>query len=282
MDTQNKPTILFPYDFSPESDFAIEYLVGLSKTFNFSVEILNIYDVGTKKFMQENNLDKSALEDRIRQMSVDLQEKHGIMSTYLIKNTAVKNIRKISLKEHVTFTLLGISKPYKPSNRIIKVITTSPVPVFVVQKGVPYKPFKNIVFPLDDSPASRQKAAWALKFASTFEDVLIHIYTISPAALKSKEREFKQYKVIESCEHFFARNGVKFVTETSQGSYKDYPMEIKKYAESINADMFIIMIRPKKMFSNVDPVDIQLIFNQQKLPLLCVNQRDLNVGGGFN
>jgi len=49
MDTQNKPTILFPYDFTPESDFAVDYLVGLSKLFNFSAEILNIYDEGTQK-----------------------------------------------------------------------------------------------------------------------------------------------------------------------------------------------------------------------------------------
>jgi len=281
MDAQSKPTILSPYDFSAESDFAIEYLIGLAKLFNYSVEILNIFDSGTLKFMKENNLDKNALEDKIRQMSADLQEKHGIMSNYLIKNVPIKRIRKISLKEQVSFTMLGISKPFKSSKGIIKVITTSPVPAFVVQKGTPFKPFRKILFPLDDSMSSRQKAGWALKFAKALGDATVYIYTISPAALKSKEREFKQYKVIESCEHFFTRNGVKFVTETSQGSYKDYPFEIKKYAEKIEADMYIIMVRPKRMFSLVDPIDLQLIYNQQKIPLLCVNQRDLFVGGGI-
>ncbi len=281
MDTQNKPTILFPYDFSEESDFAIEYLVGLAKLFDFSAEILNIYDSGTRKFMQENKLGKNDLEDKIRQMAKDLQDKHGIMSTYLIKNAPIERIKKISRNEHVTFTLLGIARQFKPSTKIMKVITTSPVPAFVVQKGVPYKPFKTILFPLDESDASRQKAGWALRFANACPDATIHIYTISPAALKSKEREFKQYKVIESCEHFFARNRVKFVTETSQGNYKDYPLEVKKYAEAINADLYVIMIRPHKMFQVIDPVDYQLIFNQQKIPLLCVNQRDIFVGGGF-
>jgi len=281
MDTQNKPTILFPYDFTPESDFAVDYLVGLSKLFNFSAEILNIYDEGTKKYMKENHLDRPALEQKIQEMAKDLEEKHGIMTSYLMKNVSIKRIRQISRNENVTFTLLGIIKPFKPSTKILKVITTSPVPAFVVQTGIPFKPIKNIVFPLDDSTASRQKAGWALRFAKACRDATVHIYTISPAALKSKEREFKQYKVIESCEHFFYRNGVNFVTETSQGNYKDYPLELKKYAESIAADLYVIMIRPKKMFSSIDPVDYQLIFNQQKIPVLCVNQRDLFVGGGF-
>lgn len=282
MDNQNKPTILFPYDFSPECDFAVEHLVGLAKLFNFSVEILNIYDSGTKKFMQENKLDKNDLVDRIRQMSENLHEKHGIMSTYLIKNAPIKRIRNISQKEHVSFTLLGLKKPPKPSTRIMKVVTTSPVPVYVVQEGIPFKPFKHILFPLDDSVASRQKAKWAVKIANVCKDAVFHIYTISPAALKSKEREFKQYHYIESVERFFNQKGVNFVTETSQGSYKDYPHEIKKYAESIEADLYVIMIRPRKLFSVIDTIDFQLIFNQRKTPLLCVNQRDVFVGGGFN
>jgi len=280
MNNPNTPTILFPYDFTVESDCAHEYLVGLSQLFDYSIEILNIYDSGTKKYMRDNKLDNTALEDKIRQMSMYFQEKNEIVSTYLVKNAPIKNIRRIAQKEKVAFTLLGITEPKKPSTVIMKVVTTSPVPVFVVQEGVTYKPFKNILFPLDDSPASRQKAGWAIKFAKA-SDATVHIYTLSPAALKSKEREFKQYQYIESCERFFARNNVKFVTETSQGSFKDYPDEIKKYAQEINADLYIIMIRPKKIFKAMDPIDFKLIFNHQKVPILCVNQRDLFLGGGI-
>jgi hypothetical protein len=83
------------------------------------------------------------------------------------------------------------------------------------------------------------------------------------------------------CERYFVKNRIKFVTETSQGSYKDYTDEALKYAESIESDLFIVMIRPPKISKPISEIDFKLIFNPQKTPILCVNQRDLFLGGGI-
>ncbi|MEI6124155.1 MAG: universal stress protein [Bacteroidota bacterium] len=280
MEQKSTSTILFPYDFSKESDSVLGYLSEFSKIYEFSVKFLNILDPGTKKFMLENHLSKAVIEQKISQMAFDFQSKNAVNSTYLIKNVPIKRIRKISINEEVTFTMLGIAEPKKYSTKIMKVVTTSPVPILVVQEGVTFSPYKNIVFPLDDAVDSRQKAGWALKIAKK-SNATIHIFSISPAALKNKEKEYRQYKVIESVEKFFRKNQIKIHTEISQGGYKDYADDTMRYADKINADLFVIMIVPEKIMKPVNPVDFKLIFNPSKIPIMCVNQRDLFVGGGI-
>jgi hypothetical protein len=280
MDQQEKPKILFPYDFSSESNYSMQYLINLTRVFDYSVEILNIFDPGTLKFMKENNLSKEGLSDKVKQLALDFQTKYNIPATYLIKKVAVKRIPKISVKEKVSFNFLAINEPQKMASTIMKVVTTSPVPAFVVQNGVEYKPFKNILFPIDDSVTSRQKAGWALRFAKK-SNATVHIFSVNPASLSSKEKEYKQFKVIDTVEQFFAKSRVSFISEISQGNYHDFDDDIMKYATKISADLCVIMI-PKQVFKSIRQLDFNIIFNTEKIPVLCVNQRDLFVGGGFN
>jgi nucleotide-binding universal stress UspA family protein len=280
MDQQEKPRILFPYDFSAESDYAMQYLISLTKVFNYSIEILNILDPGTRKFMKENKLSKSGLTERVKQLTEEFQTKYDIPATYLIKNVPIKRIRKISEREKVSFTFLAMNEPQKMASRIMKVVTTSPVPAFVVQNGVDFKPFRNIIFPLDDSFASRQKAGWALRFAKK-TNATLHVFSVNPASLTSKEKERKQFKVIDTVEQFFAKNGVGFVSEISQGNYRDFDNDVLKYAEKVSADLYIIMI-PTKIFRSISQLDFKLIFNSGKIPIFCVNQRNLFLGGGIS
>jgi hypothetical protein len=280
MNQQELPKILFPYDFSSESDYSMQYLFSLTKVFGYSVEILNIFDPGTKKFMKENNLSREGLHNKIAQLAEDFQKKHNIQTSYLLKNVPIKRIRKISEREHVSFIFLALNEPQKMASRIMKVVTSSPVPAFVVQNNVDYKPFKNIIFPIDDTFTSRQKAGWALRFAKR-SNATLHIYSINPASLISKEKEYKQFKVIETVEQFFARNNVKYITEISQGNYQDFDNDIIKYSDKISADLYIIMI-PSKMFRSISQLDFKTIFNPKKVPVFCVNQRNLFLGGGIS
>jgi nucleotide-binding universal stress UspA family protein len=279
MDQQAKPKILFPYDFSPESDYAMQYLIGLCREYNYSVEILNIFDPGTRRYMKENNLSKNDLVGKVEKLANDFQTKYNIETSYFIKNVPIKRIRKISEKNEVSFTFLAINEPQRMASRIMKVVTTSPVPALVLQNGVDYKPYKNILFPLDDSVPSRQKAGWALRIAKK-SNATVHIFSINPAALRSKEKEVRQFTVIDTVEKFFAKNHINFVSEISQGNYNDYDNDIRNYATKNNVDLYIIMI-PKKIFNSIQQLDFDLIFNPEKIPVFCVNQRDLFVGGGF-
>jgi nucleotide-binding universal stress UspA family protein len=280
METQEYPKILFPYDFSPESDHAMQYLAGLSKIFDYSVEVLNIIDPGTKNFIKEHNLSKPQLAEKVAELARNFQEKHNIPTTHLIKNVPIRHIRKISQQEKVSFTFLAINEPAKMASKIMKVVTTSPVPAFVVQNGVEYKPYKRILFRLDDATISRQKAGWTLRFAKR-TNASVHIFSVNPALLGDKEKAAKHRKVIDTVEWFFAKNHIEYVTEISKASYADYDKDIMVYAKKAGIDLITIMV-PVTAFNPISPYVFKLIFNQEKIPVLCVNQRDLYIGGGIS
>jgi nucleotide-binding universal stress UspA family protein len=280
METQEYPKILFPYDFSPESNHAMQYLAGLSKIFNYSVEILNIIDPGTKNFIKDNNLSKLQLEEKVAELARGFQDKHNISTSHLIKNVPIKRIRKISEKEKVSFTFLAINEPAKMASKIMKVVTTSPVPAFVVQNGVEYKPYKKILFRLDDASISRQKAGWTLRFAKR-TNATVHIFSINPALLGDKEKAAKHRKVIDTVERFFEKNQIDYVTEISKVSLVDFDNDIMVYSKKTGIDLITIMI-PVTFWSPINPYVFKLIFNPEKIPVLCVNQRDLYLGGGIS
>lgn len=279
METQEYPKILFPYDFSKVSDHAIQYLTGLAGIFDYSVEILNIMDPGTKKYMQEHKLSEPEMIEKVAQMTRDFQEKYHIRATYLSKNIPIRRIRKISAKEKVSFTFLAINKPDQIASKIMKVVTTSPVPAFVVQDGVEFKRYKNILFPVDDSPTSRQKAGWAMRFAKKTK-AKIHVFSVNPASLRSIEKEKKQRAVIDSVEWFFARNHIDYVSKLAPGIYDEFDNDLLNYAEKAGIDLSVIML-PRQRLRPVSTHDFQLIFNPKRIPVLCVNERNLFLGGGI-
>lgn len=280
MENNEYPKILFPYDFSTESDNAIPYLVSLAKMFNYSIEILNILDPGTKKYMWEHKLSKQQLIEKVGELARDFQEKYNIPTTYLLKNAPIKRIRKISEKEKVTFTFLAINEPASLGSTIMKVVSTSPVPVFVVQNGVNYKPFKKILFRLDDTFNSRQKAGWVLRFAKKTR-ATVHIFSVNPVMIKDRVKAQKQHTIIESVEKFFEKSNVGHITVLAPGRYEDFDDEVMKYAEKEGIDLYTVMISAK-VLKNMRQADFRFIFNKANIPALCVNTRDLFLGGGIS
>jgi nucleotide-binding universal stress UspA family protein len=243
------------------------------------VQILNILDPGTKKYMQEHKLPEPEMIKKVEQMAGEFQEKYKVKATYLSKNVPIQRIRKISENEKVSFTFLAINKPEQKTSKIMKVVTTSPVPAFVIQDGVEFKRYKNILFPINDNPTSRQKAGWAMRFAKRTK-AKIHIFSVNPASLGNLEKEKKQRAVIDSVEWFFARNHVDYVSKLAPGIYDEFDTDIINYAEKAGIDLSVIMIS-RKLFKPISNSDFKLIFNPVKIPVLCVNERNLFLGGGF-
>lgn len=278
---KSEPIILFPYDFSEISDKAIDHLGNIARILNYEIEVLNILDGNTRSYMRTNGINKKQLSEKIQALSEEISHKYSIPVFYKVQNTSIKKISKVSYREKSSLILIGIDQPRRRASKIMKVVVKSSSPVMVIQKREDYKPYKNILFPLDDFVGSRQKSGWALKIAKE-TGAKIHIYSVNPDVLPLKDKVYKQYKIIDQVEHFFAKNHVSCNTVIAEGKFKDYGDNILKFAETIQADLYVIMSHPKSVFSVVDPVDYNIIFNPTKTAVLCVHPRDLFVGGGFS
>jgi nucleotide-binding universal stress UspA family protein len=273
-----KPVVLLPYDFTEVSKYAVKHAVAIAKLFGYSITLLNIHDNSTKVYMKMSNMKQDDLIFKLQEMCDFIKQTHSVDVDYNYHKGSINSICKIAKELNVSFMVLGIDEPRGNATEIMKVVSKSPVPVFVVQQKSERTDYKHLLFPLDDFPGSRQKVAWAAKIAKT-SGANISIFSINQT---EQEKRKKHMVIIEQVEEYFVKHGLKCTIDFAKGKLKDFATEALQFGVEKKCDLYIIMHRPKKFFASIDTIDKQLIFNDTKTPVLCVNLRDVGVMGGFN
>ncbi len=275
---EKKPVILIPFDFTEVSNCAVKHATALAKIFGFSITLLNIYDISTRKYLRLSNMKKTDLESKLKEISDGVKQSSAVDCDYFYKKGSIKTIRKIAEDLAVSLMVIGIDEPLLKISPILKVVSKSPVPVMVVQQKSEMLDYKHIMFPLDEFYASRQKVGWASRLAKATQ-AQVSIISINQI---DKEKVYKHQRIIEQVEEFFHKRGIAHSTKIATGGIKDFPEEALQFGIDQKCDVFVIMYQPKKFFSTVTTLDKRLIFNDSRIPVLCVNLRDLGVAGGFN
>lgn len=278
MVNSHQPVILIPYDFTEVSRQALSHTISLARMFGYSIKFLNILDPGTKRYMKANNISRKGLDDEMQKLCEEVRSGSQVESDYLIQSSSIKGIKKIAGKLNVMFMVLGIDEPRHGASAIMKVVSKSPVPVFVIQQNSAICSCQKILFPLDDFHGSRQKTGWAARIAAKC-NASISIFSMNQ---KDPTKVYKHHKIIEQVQDFFDKKGIRHETKIAEGPMKAFPLEALRYGLEQKCDLFIIMYRPQKLFRSMDPIDRQFIFNESKIPVLCVNLRDVGVAQGFN
>ena len=143
----------------------------------------------------------------------------------------------------------------------LKVVTSSPAPVLIVQsKGITSAGYNPIVLPIDDSVETKQKANQAISFAIENNSV-VHIFS------KFEKDEYLKIKVTGN-----------------------FSKEVIRYASSISAGLIIITTKREKEISDifVADEDVKIVNNDTQIAVLCVNAKNYNIMGsaisfgGFN
>jgi nucleotide-binding universal stress UspA family protein len=278
MKEEPRPVILLPYDFTEVSKYGVKHAVALAKILGYSITVLNVLDASTKMYLRLSNMKNEDLQYKLNDLCNFIMENNKDLKVdYYFKKGSVKTISEIAEELNVSFIVIGIDEPRAGATPILKMLSKSSRPVFVVQQKAENINYKNFLFPLDDFSASRQKAVFAARLAKG-AGATIHIFSVRVADTNEK---FKQTKIVEQLEEYFKKNGVSSITEYAKGDSKEFPREVFETGIADKCDIFVIMPRGKKLFSSVSPLDKHLIFNEARIPVLCVNPKDLGVGGGI-
>jgi nucleotide-binding universal stress UspA family protein len=278
MKDEPRPVILLPYDFTEVSKYGVKHAVALAKILGYSITVLNVLDPSTKMYLRLSNMQKEDLQYKLNDLcNFVMQSNNEIKVDYYFKKGSVKTISEIAEELNVSFIVIGIDEPRVGSAKILKMLSKSSRPVFVVQQKSENINYKNFMFPLDDFNASRQKAVFAARLAKGAGST-IHIFSVR---MTDPNEKFKQTKIVEQVAEYFKKNGVSSVIEYAKGGKDDFPKEVFESGIANKCDIFIIMPRGHKLFTAVNPLDKHLIFNEARIPVLCVNPRDLGVGGGI-
>ncbi len=272
--------LLVPVDFTEVADIAIDHAIGIAKMLHWDVVILHILNKDTKALL---NLYKPTIENVSEKMEAkvnDIYDQYKFKVDYIVREGSIfEDIAQVSKEIGAGYVVMGTHGKqgiqYFIGSYAFKVITSSEVPFIVVQKRKFDKNYEKIVLPLDDSLESRQKIKWAIYIAKRFNAKIL-----IKALYKSDEiQRYKLNVVLQRVLKILDENGIEYEYEMKEGS-GSFSKQTIQYAKDNDADMIIIMTnQDSTSFPNFifNPADEQILFNEEGVPVMCVNPRELNI-----
>jgi hypothetical protein len=272
METTKKHPILVPYDFTGVSDTAISHAAHFSQITGNPLIILNIIDDSTASYLKQHNQIDQFLNSKLDLISKETASKFNIEVSYLVKKTNVLSIRKIADDLAVSFLFMGIDQPHTNASKVMKVVCSSPAPVYVVQGNYEFTDPKYIVFPIDDFEETRQKVQCASTCSKLFK-ATIKLFSIKPS---DKTQLYKQNVIVNQIERVLHEEHVPFTTEYANGKHADFADELLEYAQKFDARIFVLMKTPRIFAPNkISATDKKVLLNSQNIPAFYINPRDV-------
>jgi len=265
--------ILVPYDFTPVSDFALSHAVHFAKLSRKTIILLNVLDEATQKLLKRSNKMEQFLKDNLDAICKKNTKKIKVQINYLIKKTDLLYIRDIAKDIKASMMFIGIDQPHTLASKTLRMIGTSPCPVYVVQGNIEWRGAKMIVFPVDSYEETRQKISCTLKIAK-FTGATVRLFSIN---IRDKERKYIHNIRVKQIEKLLEENEIPFITDLAKRDEKYFPDELQEYAKENDADLFILMKTPRLYFNNlfVNPIDKKVLLNSQNIPSVYINPRDV-------
>ncbi len=274
MDEKMNNIILVPTDFSEVCTNAATKAAEAAVFLKFKLVLLHVIDKETKAYLKDENMDVSAIDERLQSLANSLINQHHIQVEHIaVEGNIFDTIPSVAKDLGANLIYLGthgkIGMQYLTGSFALRVITSSPCPVIVVQKRSFDHGYKNVVLPITSEAGPWEKTTWAVYLAKQFGST-IHLLTVKDAdsAIKNAAGLVADY---------FEKNGVKYTLKIAEKS-SQFSKQVIDYATANNADLIMIMTNPDKGFSTfiLGSYDEEIIFNTSQIPVLCINPRKFN------
>lgn len=278
MENENNNVILVAYDFTSIGDIAIDNAIQMAKVLSYKINLLHVINKTTKSDLKKSNQPLESISEKLKVLTEKIKSEHKIEVDYSTRDGSIfTTIAEESKRIGANFLVFGTHGKrgiqFLLGSFAVKLIKSCPVPVFVVQKPADQSSFKDIVFPLDLQPGSKQKVKWAIALNKQF-NCRFHIFADSypDEYIQNRLRaDLKQVKKI------LEKHNIEY-TENHSGSKNKFAMQIISFAHKTNADMIMISTDPDKItWSLWGSMDERIIYNNKKIPVLCINAQDLRV-----
>jgi nucleotide-binding universal stress UspA family protein len=270
-----KNIVLVPTDFSEVCTNAASQAIDTAKLLNFKVVLLHVVNSETKAYLKEENLPEESIIHRLKVLAEELQSQNGVVVEYLSREGSIfTTISNVADEIGANLIYLGTHGKagiqHFTGSFALKVVTSSTVPVVVVQKRPVDKGYNDIVLPITSDLCTPEKAAWAIYISKEFK-ATIHILVIGDAGDLI-------YESAHEIARLFDKNGVAYTFKEAE-KHSHFSKHTIDYATSNNSDLIMIMTHPdNKVVPSfiLGSYDEEIIFNTTQIPVLCVNPRELN------
>ena len=261
MKLQERGTILIPIDFTEQSILAISQAYNLAKYTHSKIILLHTYEkVGEEMY------------DELKKLTKKTESESGVPTEFMnVKGNVYEAVPKVVEELKPTVVIVGLESHMSTKNIIgssaSKMIRECSSPVISIRGKEHRDGCENILLPLDLSRESREKVDVAIQFAHYFGASIriLAIFSLTDAAYENQllaySHQVKQYiksKGISCSNKSFASD--------------DIANTIVNYANKIEADLIIIMNKPKlsikEFFSGTEA---QRVVDISNLPVMTIN-----------
>ncbi|MBW6478806.1 MAG: universal stress protein [Bacteroidales bacterium] len=278
MENENNNVVLVAYDFTKIGDIAIENAARMAKLLGYKICLLHVINSSSKKNLKKAKQPLAFINEKLKTISASLTQEHNIEVDFIAREGSIfTTIAEESNRIGANFLVFGTHGKkgiqFLLGSFAIKLVKSCPVPVFVVQKPAKESTFKDIVFPLDLQPGSKQKIKWAISLHKQF-NCKFHLF------IDSYPDEYIQNRIradLNQVKKILEKHNIPY-TETHSPARSKFAFNIIKFAHNMKADMIMISTDPDKITWNLfGSMDERIIYNQLKIPVMCINAQDLRV-----
>ncbi len=272
---EKKPIILVPTDFSVAADTAINHAATLAAVSGDEIRLLHIVNKDTKTKLKKAGESLDDLNAKMTAQVADIKAKYGVKAdSHLREGSIFSTIGEVAEELGARLLVMGthgvIGLQHITGAWAVKVITSSPVPVIIVQKKALAKHgYKTIVFPIDSSRETKQKVIHTVSMAKHFDSEVKLFASYEDDEFLVNARNAN----IAWAENMFKNNGVKYSIEHS-GKTGGLAKNCIKYASQVNADL-IVILNDEGEISVSDFVlgadQEKVINNDAQIATMCVN-----------
>jgi nucleotide-binding universal stress UspA family protein len=278
METTKQNVILVATDFTPMGDVAVDHGANMAKLMQCKLVVVHVINNITRKNILKGAKNNDPVKEKLKAITQDVKSRYGIESEFLAPEGSIfSSIADVAKQVDATFLFMGThgkkGVQFLLGSFALKVVQSSPAPMIVVQDNANNNKFKKLVYPLDLEVGSKQKVKWAIFMHKHFgTEVHIVVYNIKDDATQRKLKAD-----LNQVEKILAQHGVPyshFITNPS-GSFEKH---ILNYAKEQQADAIMISTDPDSL--NWNPFGTapeRIMFNKEKIPVVCINSKDLKV-----
>ncbi len=262
--------ILVPTDFSEVCENAMNQGVEAAKYLGYKIVLLHIIDKNTKTQLKKEGQDLSSINKRLEALAGDIRTRGVTVEAISKEGDIFYTIGEVARDIGANLMYLGthgkVGMQKLTGSFALKVVTSSPVPVVVVQKRPFDQGYKKIVLPITSDAGPWEKTKWASFIAKNF-DAEIHLYTMDTPELK---------EAVDIITNHFDKESVSYKIVKADGAH--FSKQVIDYATANLCDMVMIMTNPDKSFTKfiLGSYDEEMMFNTSQIPVMCINPRRYN------
>jgi nucleotide-binding universal stress UspA family protein len=255
--------ILVPTDFSEVCSNATQQAAKAAQYFGYKLVLLHVLDKNSQSEEDTSTMMTNLIKELVEQYSIDasFEIKKGDIFSVIPDRAKDLGANLMFLGTHGKVGMQKLTGSFA-----LKVITASPCPVIVTQKRPFDNGYQKIVLPITSDAGPVDKTKWAIFLAKNF-NAEVHIVHPEKDELTGVIRMLTQNLALAE---------VKYLVHPAKKS--DFTAETLEVAASVDADLIMIMTKPKEGVKDFifGRYDEEIVFNKAQIPVMCTNPRPYN------